>query len=85
MAYYRLYFLGGGSGPIMDVHELEASDDAAAIAAAERLRPIGAMELWCLGRKVQRWEAIGVAPAHGLAAGLHELSSSLSASRSRFG
>jgi hypothetical protein len=83
MAYYRLYFLGGGSGPITDFHEFEVADDAAAILAAERLRPMGAMELWCLGRRVQKWEAIAAAPSHGLAGSLHERSS-LSARLSRF-
>ena len=59
MTYYRLYFFAGGNGPIANVRELETSDDDAAIAAAERLRGMAAMELWCRGRKVWRWEEVG--------------------------
>ena len=59
MTYYRLYFLGGGRGPICDFDEFEVADDAAAIAAAERLRRMGAMELWCRGRKVRHWDPVG--------------------------
>ena len=69
MTYYRLYFLGGGHGPISDFHEFEVGDDRAAIAAAERLRRMGAMELWCRGRKVRRWEPVGSIHAAGFAAG----------------
>jgi hypothetical protein len=67
MTYYRLYFFGGGNGPIANVRELETADDAAAIAAAERLRGMAAMELWCRGRKVRRWEAVGAAPRRSFA------------------
>ena len=62
MAYYRLYFLGGGSGPIFDFRELEVADDRCAIAVAEGFRRIGAMELWCGRPKGRRWEPIAVAP-----------------------
>jgi hypothetical protein len=67
MTYYRLYFFGGGNGPIASVCELETSDDTAAILAAERLRGLSAMELWCRGRKVRRWEPVGALPARALA------------------
>ncbi len=61
MQYYRLYFLGGGSGPIFDFRDFEVVDDAAAIAVAEGFRRIGAMELWCGDRKIRRWEPIAAA------------------------
>jgi histidine ammonia-lyase len=67
MTYYRLYFFCGGNGPIANVRELEMIDDAAAIVAAERLRGMAAMELWCRGRKVRRWEPVGASTARGLA------------------
>ena len=63
MSYYRLYFLGGGSGPIFDFRDFEVADDAAAVGVAEGFRRIGAMELWCAGRKIRRWEPIAAAPA----------------------
>jgi hypothetical protein len=61
MPYYRLYFLGGGSGPIFDFREFEMADDIAAVVVAEGFRRIGAMELWCGARKVRRWEPVAVA------------------------
>ena len=66
MTYYRLYFFGGGNGLIANVRELETTDDDAAIAAAERLRGMAAMELWCRGRKVRRWELVGASPRRSL-------------------
>ena len=64
MPYYRLYFLGGGSGPIFDFRDFEVADDDDAVAVAQGLRRIGAMELWCADRKIRRWEPIAapVAP-----------------------
>ena len=61
MTYYRLYFLGGGNGSISNFREFEVADDRAAIAAAERHRGLGAMELWSGGRKVRCWEPVGAA------------------------
>jgi hypothetical protein len=58
MAYYRLYFLGGGNGPIFEFREFEVAADDAAIILAEGFRRIGAMELWCGARKIRRWEPI---------------------------
>jgi hypothetical protein len=63
MTYYRLYFLGGGSGPISDFHEFTEDCDDAAVATADLLRRTAAMELWCRGRKVRRWEAVAAARA----------------------
>ena len=80
MTYYRLYFFCGGNGPIANVRELEISDDTAAILAAERLRGMSAMELWCRGRKVRRWEPVGASPARPLASHYFELGSSRLAS-----
>ena len=69
MTYYRLYFLGGGSGPIFDFRDFDAVDDAAAVAVAGQLRRMGAMELWSMGRKVRNWEAVAASPARGPAPG----------------
>ena len=80
MTYYRLYFLGGGYGPISDFHEFEVADDCAAIAAAERLRRMGAMELWCRGRKVRRWEPVGSVQAASFATTYRPLASNRLAS-----
>lgn len=80
MTYYRLYFFGGGSGPITNVRELETIDDHAAIAAAERLRGMAAMELWCRGRKVRRWEPVGASPRRRLASAYFGVGSSRLAS-----
>ncbi len=67
MTSYRLYFFGGGSGPAFDFHDFEVADEAAAIAAAGRMHRIGAMELWCAGRMVRRWETAGAVPPRSLA------------------
>ncbi len=87
MTYYRLYFFNGGSGPISDFDEFEVLDDDAAIAAAERCRRMAAMELWCGGRKVKRWEPIGLATASGprrsVASAVRDLSSPMTATNSR--
>jgi hypothetical protein len=66
MTYYRLYYLDGANGQISDFNEFEVAGDAAAIAAADRLRRMAAMELWCGGRKVRHWEPVGAAPAYRL-------------------
>ena len=57
MSYYRLYFMNPRSGHITAFESIEAADDAAAIAAAERHRGRQPLELWCQGRKVERFEA----------------------------
>ena len=75
MTYYRLYCFGGGT--IANVREIETEDDAAAVAAAERLRGMAAMELWCRGRKVRRWEAVGASSRRGFATRYFEGSSRL--------
>jgi histidine ammonia-lyase len=80
MTYYRLYFFGGGNGPIANVRELEMIDDVTAIVAAERLRGMAAMELWCQGRKVRRWEPVGASSARSLASRYFEVGSSRLAS-----
>lgn len=64
MTYYRLYYLEGPNCTISDFNEFEVAGDAAAIAAADRLHRMGAMELWCGGRKVRRWEPVGAVPAY---------------------
>lgn len=61
MTYYRLYFMDPRSGHIAAFESIEAEDDAAAIAAAERHLGWQPLELWCQGRKVQRIEALQAA------------------------
>jgi hypothetical protein len=63
MTYYRLYFLDGGNGAIVDFREFDADNDVAAVAAAGQLRGMGAMELWSMGRKVRSWGPVAAAPA----------------------
>lgn len=58
MAYYRLYFFDGPAGRIGSLVELQAHNDASAIAAADAGRRLAAMELWCGGRKVHCWPAL---------------------------
>ena len=55
MVYYRLYLLGI-AGHVEKVHEIEASDDAAAVvAAATKGKHADRMELWCGSRLVEEW------------------------------
>lgn len=62
MPHYRLYFFNG-VGHIDGLHEFEATDDRAAVAAAALRKGAGAMELWSGDRKLQRWEpAVAVWP-----------------------
>ena len=55
MAYYRLYFMNR-TGHIARVEEFDASDDAKAIALADKdgTQP---KELWCSSRRVEQWSA----------------------------
>ena len=61
MAYYRLYFMDPRSGHISAFESIEADDDEAAVATAEKHQGWQALELWCQGRKVQRFEAVATA------------------------
>jgi hypothetical protein len=63
VAYYRLYFMDPRSGHIAAFESIEAAHDAAALVAAERHRGWQPLELWCRGRKVQRFEAVQAAAA----------------------
>ena len=56
MAYYRLYTMDGLGGHVMGFAEIEAKTDKDAIAAAEQRLGKVAMELWCVRRKVKRWD-----------------------------
>jgi hypothetical protein len=67
MTNYRLYFFGAGRGPAFDFRDFEVADEAAAIAAAQKLHRIGAMELWCAGRKIRHWGPAGAVPPRSLA------------------
>lgn len=53
---YRLYLLDP-SGHIRQAIEFCATDDAAAIAEAERQAPGARKELWQRARMVRRWDA----------------------------
>ena len=61
MAYYRLYFMDARSGHISAFESIEADDDQTASATAEKRVGAQALELWCQGRKVTRFEAIAAA------------------------
>lgn len=58
MAYYRLYFMDAYSGHIEKVREIDADDDAAAIALAEESRALCPMELWRGRNRIKRWESV---------------------------
>ena len=58
MAYYRLYRLAEPGGKFVGFEEIEAADDAGAVARAEAFAGPQALELWCGRRKVR-----GFAPA----------------------
>ena len=62
MGYYRLYFMDPRSGHISAFESIEAESDEAALAAAEKHRGGHALELWCQGRKVQRFEPVAAPP-----------------------
>jgi hypothetical protein len=53
MVYYRLYRLAEPDGKFVGFEEIEAADDAGAIAAAETLVGAQALELWSGNRKVK--------------------------------
>lgn len=55
MSYYRLYFMDELSGHVTSFVEINAHNDAAALAEAEMHRGRLAMELWCGGKKIKRW------------------------------
>lgn len=56
MPYYRLYFVNQQSGHIERFEEMDAADDAEAMAQAEPFEGEHALELWCERRKVARIE-----------------------------
>ena len=62
MAYYRLYFMDPRSGHISAFESIDAEGDEAALAAAERHVGGRALELWCQGRKVRRFEPVSATP-----------------------
>ena len=64
MAYYRLYFMDPRSGHISAFEAIEADDDQAAITISEKHLGWQPLELWCEGRKVQRFEAVTDASSH---------------------
>ena len=62
MAYYRLYFMDPRNGHISAFESIDADSDEAAVAAAEKHVGPQVLELWCHGRKVQRFEAVATTP-----------------------
>lgn len=56
MRYYRLYFMNPRNGHIERFAEFEAPDDEAAEALAAEHEGVQPLELWCLHRKVRRFE-----------------------------
>lgn len=56
MAYYRLYFVQRGH--FVRFEEIDAEDDEAAIAMAERRIGPLSLELWCGRRRVTSFEAV---------------------------
>ncbi len=64
MPHYRLYLLNPHSGHIDGVEEFHSADDVEAIClTGQRGRDVPA-ELWCLGRKIARFDGTpeGAAP-----------------------
>jgi hypothetical protein len=59
MTSYRLFFIGG-HGHFQGVLQIDAADDEASIAAADKVRTIAAMELWQGLRMVREWPRIDV-------------------------
>lgn len=55
---FRLYLMDRLTGHIVQVREVNASDDARALLIAHREDWLGPLELWDGGRKVLRREAL---------------------------
>ena len=55
MAYYRLYFMNR-RGHIARVQDFDATDDAEAVAVADK-NGTQPKELWCSSRRVGQWSA----------------------------
>lgn len=56
MSHYRLYYLNSAHGHIESAKDIEASDDADAIKAAQALVSDRPIEIWSGTRKVSRCE-----------------------------
>jgi hypothetical protein len=54
---YRLYLLDPFSGHIDGVEEFHSADDVEAVCLVNQREALVPMELWCLGRKVCRFDA----------------------------
>jgi hypothetical protein len=57
MVSYRIYQLRSSNNDMETFQDFHADTDSTAIAFAQTLRNLNAMELWCGHRKVRRWEA----------------------------
>lgn len=62
MPYYRLYLMHPLNGQIAEYKELVVDTDTEAVRVAEERRGTATAELWCMGRKIQRWEALTSGP-----------------------
>ncbi len=58
MVYYRLYQLRDPRNEVESFHEFDAESDSDAIATAETMRRLNAMELWQSHRKVRHWKGL---------------------------
>jgi hypothetical protein len=58
MTYYRLYRLAEPGGRFVGFEEIEAGDDAGAVAQAEAYAGRQALELWCGKRKVKSFAPV---------------------------
>jgi hypothetical protein len=66
MPYYRLYHLDTHTGHIQHAEELFAADDVAAVHDLQQRQADHPLELWELGRKVTRVDAIPEMAARSL-------------------
>ena len=56
MRCYRLQYVDGSGGHIVRVREFDAEADEVAIAYADEIRSLTAMELWEGDRRVKEWD-----------------------------
>jgi hypothetical protein len=57
VAIYRLHYLDGFRGEAVSIREFQAETDETAIAYADEVRSLTAMELWQGDRRVKQWDA----------------------------
>lgn len=67
MMYYRLCLRHPVTGRITGFEQIETNSDKEAIDAVEKWRLTVPAELWCMSRKVHRWEMPIQTPPSGRA------------------